>query len=123
MIRKSFLDSERGRLLVNGKPLANNEWTRLSHGDRLVFGWAFCFRLISTEGGGTTDSVPEGADSAMFEHASREVLEYTMSSTMSDMSVMRAASHWQGELRRRSVTPEQSEALMGAISQLMAQVE
>jgi len=39
-------EEDRGRLLLNGRPLHSSEEAELHHGDRIVFGWAFCFRLV-----------------------------------------------------------------------------
>eukprot|EP00929_Paragymnodinium_shiwhaense_P073311 TRINITY_DN37323_c0_g1_i1.p1 TRINITY_DN37323_c0_g1~~TRINITY_DN37323_c0_g1_i1.p1 ORF type:complete len:510 (+),score=142.16 TRINITY_DN37323_c0_g1_i1:389-1918(+) len=119
-IRK-VCDENLGRVLLNGRPLAANRETEIKHGDRLVFGWAFCFKLIV---GTPSESRGEAfGEDAGFESVSKEVLEYSMTSTMSDMGMMRAAAQWQGELKRRNASVEQIETVMGLIGELAMQVE
>eukprot|EP00747_Dinoflagellata_sp_TGD_P108717 gnl/TRDRNA2_/TRDRNA2_170499_c0_seq2.p1 gnl/TRDRNA2_/TRDRNA2_170499_c0~~gnl/TRDRNA2_/TRDRNA2_170499_c0_seq2.p1 ORF type:complete len:344 (+),score=51.34 gnl/TRDRNA2_/TRDRNA2_170499_c0_seq2:187-1218(+) len=114
-----------GRLLVNGRPLETNDCAALKHGDRIVFGWAFCFRLVVS---GNAPSTGEEADgpggaSAVFENASKEMLEYSMTSSMGGISMMRAVGHWQAELMRRSVNEGEVEQFLNTVGELMVQVE
>mmetsp|Transcript_32049 Transcript_32049/g.90145 ORF Transcript_32049/g.90145 Transcript_32049/m.90145 type:complete len:744 (+) Transcript_32049:214-2445(+) len=108
-------EAEMGRLLVNGRPLEAGAPVELKHADRLVFGWAFCFRLI-VQGSGA----PAGES---FESVSKEVLEYSMTSTLGDMSVMRAAGQWQAELLKRGAEDGTAEALMEEVGKLMVLLE
>lgn len=115
-IRKVCEESQKGRVMVNGRPLTTGVSTDLRHGDRIVFGWAFCFRLVIGKA-----PVDQGTES--FETFSREMLDYSRSSTQGDMGMMRAAGHWQSELTRRNATGVQAEDLMAVVGELVSLVE
>jgi len=107
--------TESGRLLVNGRPVVDSQ---LQHADRLVFGWAFCFRLVISAG---RESGASPAPSTDFEHISQEALEHSKTSTLGDLGAMRAAAHWQAELQRRNVAD--ADSLMDSVGELLLKVE
>lgn len=109
-------EGDKGRLLVNGRPLCTGVVTELYHGNRVVFGWAFCFRLVIS---GRPASEERGG--ASFEAISREVLEYSMTST--EMGMMRATAHWQGELLRRNVPEADTGRILEIVGEISAQLE
>lgn len=115
-VRKVCGEDQRGRLLVNGRPVGTGVVTPLKHSDRLVFGWAFCFRLVIS-------GAQEGQGGADFDNVSNEMLEYTKSSTMGDLGVMRAAGHWQAELGRLNVGGQCAEQVLASVGELLLRVE
>mmetsp|Transcript_2583 Transcript_2583/g.6593 ORF Transcript_2583/g.6593 Transcript_2583/m.6593 type:complete len:754 (-) Transcript_2583:4-2265(-) len=116
-IRK-VCDDKDGRLLKNGSPLPHGQAVELRHGDRIIFGWAFCFRLVMC-----MSSTPPQLDADGFRIAADEMLQYSMTSTMEGISMMRAAGHWQSEFSRRSIPEQEATRLMTNVSELMVKVE
>jgi len=110
-------ETDKGRLLVNGKPLGTGVAQELRHADRIVFGWAFCFRLVIS--GASSEDRSQSLEE--FENVRTEVLEYSMSS--SEMGMMRATAHWQAELQRRNVPTADVGQILGMLGELSAQLE
>eukprot|EP00927_Polykrikos_kofoidii_P047395 TRINITY_DN41517_c0_g1_i1.p1 TRINITY_DN41517_c0_g1~~TRINITY_DN41517_c0_g1_i1.p1 ORF type:complete len:815 (-),score=158.71 TRINITY_DN41517_c0_g1_i1:230-2674(-) len=125
-VTKVCKDSD-GRLLVNGRPLAAGMETEISHGDRLVFGWAFCFRLIAMNANSQSagdSSVKHGWEAGGFENVTKEVQEHSMTCTMSGMDMIRAASQWQSDFSKRSGgSTEAADNIMNLVGELMVLVE
>eukprot|EP00440_Ansanella_granifera_P003540 gb/GFBE01003839.1/.p1 GENE.gb/GFBE01003839.1/~~gb/GFBE01003839.1/.p1 ORF type:complete len:767 (+),score=184.13 gb/GFBE01003839.1/:1-2301(+) len=115
-------EASNGRVIVNGEALARDFSKELKHGDRLVFGWAFCFRLVisSGEAAAPMQTVKE---QDMFETVDKEVLQYSMTSSMSDLGMLRAAARWQKELDSVGATSEEMEEFMSAVGKVFAEVE
>lgn len=118
-ICKVSSESDNGRVLVNGRPLPAEQWTELHHTDRIVFGWAFCFRLVFKDG--HSNSLEDKGET--FESVTKEALEYSLSTTQEGMKTMRAVGHWQQEFSRRKVADADVERLLSEIGGLMVQVE
>jgi len=119
-IIKSCGEAERGRLLVNGRALDIRESSTLMHGDRLIFGWAFCFRLV-VPGSAAGDVCEE----ACFEDVSKDLLEYTKTSTMKGMGldIMRAVPLWRDELERHGCDMDELGKILQTVEDVCVQVE
>jgi len=116
VVRKVSADAEKGRLVVNGRPLDTGVCVNLQHGDRLIFGWAFCFRLVM----GSSD---QRTRSDSFDSVSTELLRYSMTSSMGSMSIIRATTQWQAEMQRRGVPDDQAEQVLSIVGEQMVLVE
>lgn len=116
-ITKTCEDEDKGRILVNGQPLGSVGSVELHHADRIVFGWAFCFRLVASG----MSPIPEGEED--FEKVSKEVLEYSLTTTCAEMGMIRAVSSWQADFSRRDVGSDDAERIMGLVGELMVGVE
>mmetsp|Transcript_72757 Transcript_72757/g.194169 ORF Transcript_72757/g.194169 Transcript_72757/m.194169 type:complete len:440 (-) Transcript_72757:139-1458(-) len=117
VIRNCCTDTDRGRLMINGKPLTAEDSQELNHADRIVFGWAFCFRLVFS--GAPDIDRSDGQES--FESVAREVMINSM--TAGQAQGMKAAAYWHGELTRRNVQEDEADQMITLAGEVTANLE
>lgn len=127
-IRNVADPSDHGRLVVNGRLLTSGEAVELKHGDRLMFGWAFCFRLVATALNDSDATLAPWCsfhfeESNQFEDMRDEAKEHSRNATCNGLDMMRAVGVWQEEFTRRGLVADQSEEIMESVADVMVQVE